>query len=58
MSDQKDFIQGLEDYKQKTDLFPHVIQRVQREKERAQLIQKARKAVKHSKLRFDLKTKE
>ena len=55
---EKEFIQELEDYKKKTDLFPHVERRVQQEKERFQIIQKARKCVKNSKLVFKQETKE
>ena len=58
MTDQKEFIQGLEDYKQKTDLFPHVEQRVQQAKEHIRLVQKARKCVKNSRLVFKQQTKE
>ncbi len=54
----KELIQGLENYKQKTDLFPHIKRRVEQTKERFQLIQKARKCAKNSKLHFDQKIKE
>lgn len=55
---EKEFIRGLEDYKQKTDLFPHVERRIQQEKEQFQIIQRARKCVKNSKLVFKQKAKE
>ena len=58
MSSKQDFILGLEDYKQKTDLFPHVEQRVQQAKEQFRLVKKARKCVKNSKLVFKQQTKD
>lgn len=52
---QKDFIQGLEDYKQKTDLFPHACRQVQFLKKQTRLV---RKSAKKSQLPDKQKTKD
>ena len=58
MLSKQDFVQGLEDYKQKTDLFSHAEQRVQQTKEHVRIVQKARRCAKNSKLVFKQQAKD
>ncbi len=52
---QIEFIQRLEDYKQRTDMFPHTVQRVQLSRKQVQIV---KKSAKKSKTPDNQKTKD